>query len=446
MDFRSVIAMLEQQGKVVHVKSEVDPVHELAGIAKKFEGQAKVVVFDRVKGQKYPVACGLWWNRDIIGSLFGVKAGEVPGVFAAAGKSFQEKPVPPVIVENPPCQEEVSLTPNLYELTVPTLALEDGGAYFSNCIVIAKDPDTGVRNTSIHRLMITGKNRLAMLMDVGRHLRSYYERAEAKGQPLEITINNGVDPAVYVCATYPGTSISDDELGVASALNGGEPVRLSRSKTVTVEGLADAEVVIEGRMLPKIREPEGPFGEVSGFYAQKDNRWVVEVTAITNRKQPIMSTLLPGKEVWNSVGCTAEAAILAAISKMVGGVKNVYLSHGNCGFFGCVVQMEPTRPGMGKNAIMAAFAAFPPMSMVTVVNSDVNIFDAEDVMRAITTRCNVAEDMVIIKHAACHELNPATDYGVGTKFGFDCTIKPGQEERNKKVAFRDVDLSRYEIE
>ena len=348
MDFRSVIARLEQQGNVVHVKSEVDPVHELAGIAKKFEGQAKVVVFDRVKGQKYPVACGLWWNRDIIGSLFGVNAGEVPGVFAAAGKRFQEKPVLPVIVENPPCQEEVTLSPNLYELTVPTLALEDGGAYFSNCIVIAKDPDTGVRNTSIHRLMITGKNRLAMLMDVGRHLRSYYERAEAKGQPLEITINNGVDPAVYVCATYPGTSISDDELGVASALNGDEPVRLSHSKTVAVEGLADAEVVIEGRMLPKIREPEGPFGEVSGFYAQKDNRWVVEVTAITNRKQPIMSTLLPGKEVWNSVGCTAEAAILAAISKMVGGVKNVYLSHGNCGFFGCVVQMEPTRPAWAR--------------------------------------------------------------------------------------------------
>lgn len=52
---------------------------------------------------------------------------------------------------------------------------------------------------------------------------------------------------------------------------------------------------------------------------------------------------------------------------------------------------------------------------------------------------------VIIKHAACHELNPATDYGVGTKFGFDCTVKPGQEERNKKVAFQDVDLSRYDI-
>ena len=90
MDFRSVIAMLERQGKVVHVKSEVNPVHELAGIAKKFEGKEKVVVFDKVRGQKYPVACGLWWNRDVIGSLFGIKAGDVPGFFARAGKSFRK--------------------------------------------------------------------------------------------------------------------------------------------------------------------------------------------------------------------------------------------------------------------------------------------------------------------------------------------------------------------
>lgn len=89
MDFHSVIARLEQQGKVVHVKSEVDPVHELAGIAKKFEGQEKIVMFDRVKGQKYPVACGLWWNRDIIGSLFGVKRERFPAFSRQPGKAFR---------------------------------------------------------------------------------------------------------------------------------------------------------------------------------------------------------------------------------------------------------------------------------------------------------------------------------------------------------------------
>ena len=206
MDFKGAIEMLERRGKVVHVKSEVDPVHELAGIAKKFEGSERVVLFERVKGRRHPVVCGLWWNREIIGSLFGVSAGGVPELFAAAGARFRQNPVPPVVVEDPPCQEVESPEPDLGELTIPTLALGDGGAYFSNCVVIAKDPDTGVRNTSIHRLMITGKK------------------------------------------------------------------------------------------------------EVSGFYAKRDDRWVVEVLAVTHRRNPLMSTLLPGKEVWNSVGCTAEAA------------------------------------------------------------------------------------------------------------------------------------------
>jgi len=66
MDFKGAIEMLERRGKVVHVKSEVDPVHELAGIAKKFEGLERVVLFERVKGCRHPVVCGLWWNREII--------------------------------------------------------------------------------------------------------------------------------------------------------------------------------------------------------------------------------------------------------------------------------------------------------------------------------------------------------------------------------------------
>ena len=445
MDFRETLRTLDEAGMIAHVKSEVDLDHELAGIAKKFEGSNKALLFENVKGHDYPLACGVWWNRDVIGAMFGVSASEVPQHFANAAKSFQENPVAPVVVDDAPCQEVVSLDPDLYELSVPILALEDGGAYFDNSVIIAKDPDTGVRNTSIHRVMVTGKNRMTMLMDMGRNLRDYSERAEAKGEPLEITINNGVDPAVYVSSIYAGVPIDKDELGIASALRG-EPIRLSKSKTVGVEGIADAEVVIEARILPEIREPEGPFGEVSGYYAQRGDRWVVEVTAITHRENPVMHTLLPGKEVWNSVGTTGEGDILAKISSQIPGVKNVYLNHGNCGAYGCVVEMEPPRPGMGKNAIMAAFASFSQLSMVTVVNSDVDIYNCEDVMRAITTRCDVSRDMVVIPNSACHELNPSTDNGCGTKVGFDCTVHFGEEQRNRRVAFQDVELSQYDIQ
>ncbi len=229
MDFRQIIDQLDKQGKLIHVKSEVDCTHELAGIAKKFEGSDKAVLFEHVKGKDFPVVIGLWWNRDIIGSMFDLPGCDIPAFFGGACKKFKADPQLPVIIENAPCQEVVSLNPDLYTLTVPVLALEDGGPYFSNSVIIAKDPVTGVRNTSIHRCMIAGKNRLGILMDVGRHLRSYYERAEQMGKPLEITINNGVDPAVYVCATLGGIGIDEDELGVASVIRN-EPLKLSRSK------------------------------------------------------------------------------------------------------------------------------------------------------------------------------------------------------------------------
>ncbi|MDD4767683.1 MAG: UbiD family decarboxylase [Desulfotomaculaceae bacterium] len=444
MDLKEVIKKLEDAGKVVHIKTEVDLKHELAGFARKFEGK-QIVVFDKVKGSDFPVVCGLWWNRDNVAEVFDTNAKELPFIFAEAAKRFETSQIEPIVVENPPCQEVISLEPNLYEIPAPTLALKDGGPYFSNCVVIAKDPDTGVRNTSIHRLQIKAKDRLGLLLDMGRHLRDYYERAEKKGEPLEITINNGVDPAIYVSAIYAGTPITMDELGVASELRNKEPIKLSKSKTVNVEGIAEAQVVIEAEILPEVREPEGPFGEVSGYYAQEDNRWVVRVKAITRRKDPLIHTLLPGKEVWNSVGLCSEPGIFNTVSKQVGGLKNVHLNHGTCGFYGAFIQIDPTRKGMAKNAILSTFAAFPPLNMVVAVNSDVDIFDTEDVMRAIATRCIPEKDIFMVTGSACHELNPSTDNGYGTKLGFDCTVPIPASNKFEKVAFKEVDLNEYDF-
>lgn len=444
MDLQKVIAKLDEQGRLLRVKTEVDPVHELSGIAKKLEG-GKVVLFEKVKGSDIPVLGGLWWNRDNVGAMFDSDGKHVAQLFADAAAEFERNPMDCVVVEDAPCQEVVSLEPDLYELPVPTLALKDGGPYFSNCLIIAKDPDTGVRNTSIHRVQVTGKNRCGILMDMGRHLRDYYERAEKKGVPLEITINNGVDPATYVSAVYAGTPIVKDELGIAAALRG-EPVQLSKSKTVDVEGLAEAQIVIEGEILPHVRESEGPFAEVGGYYATKDDRWVVNVKAVTRRANPVFHTLIPGREVWNTVGLTGEPSILSTLSRQIPGIKDVYLNHGGCGGYGIVIQIDPKRKGFGKNAIMGAFAAFPLLNMAIAVNSDVDIYDSEDVMRALATRCDAEKDIFVVPGAACHELNPIMDNGYGAKVGFDCTVSFTENPKFERVSFRQIDLDDYVIE
>ncbi|MDR1709843.1 MAG: UbiD family decarboxylase, partial [Candidatus Accumulibacter sp.] len=328
MDYRKSLEKLAAEGRLARVKSEVDPVHELAGIAKAYEG-GKAVLFEKVKGSEFPLAIGLWWNRDNLASLFGVEKDELPFLLSRAMRSLSENAAPPVVVDDAPAQEVTMDEVDLLKIPVPTFALLDGGPYFSNCVVIAKDPDTGVRNTSIHRLMVRGKDKLGLLMDMGRHLRDYYERAEAKGQPLEVTINNGVDAAYYVAAITPSGAapIDVDELGVASYLLG-EPARLCKSRTVGVEGIADAQLIMEAEILPHVREPEGPFGEVSGYYASRADRWVVRVKAITHCRNPVISTLLPGKEVWTSVGLGVEANIFQTVSKQVKGLKKVYMTHG----------------------------------------------------------------------------------------------------------------------
>lgn len=443
MNLKECIAQLEQENRLIRISKEVDPQFELAGVAAKLEG-GKVALFEKVKGYAKPMICGLFWNREHLASLFDTTADHLPFVFGNAVKETDYEKFCPVVAENPISQEIIFESPDLYQIPTPTLALKDGGPYYSSSVVIAKDPETGVRNLSVHRLMVLGKNRLAILMDVGRHLRDYYERAEKMGKSLEITINNGVDPAIYFAAITPSSAvpIDQDELAVAGYLRKA-PIEISQSKTVGVEGIADAQVIIEGHILPEMREKEGPFGEVTGYYGLEDQRWVVEVKAITMQKEPIIQTLLPGKEVWNSVGLMAEASIFQTISRQLPGMKRVFLSHGGCGFYHAYVQMDPPRKGMAKNAILATFAAFPPLQMVTVVNSDIDIFNEEDVRRAMATRFVPDEDMILIPKSFGHELNPSTKGGYGAKVGFDCTHPLPKTLEYEKVTFMEINLEEY---
>lgn len=445
MDLKDCLKKMEAAGRLAHVRTPVDAVHELSGICAKLDG-GKALVFDHVKGYDYPVSTGMWWNRENVAAIFDKPVDQLSALFAEAVVSLRQAPVSPVVVADAPVQKIVMEEPDLTRLPIPTHALLDGGPYFSNCVIIAKDPDTGVRNTSIHRLMVAGKDRMGILMDMGRHLRDYYERAEARGEALEITINNGVHPAYFVAATTPSSAapLDVDELAVASYLLG-EPARLCKSRTVDVEGIADAQIVIEAEILPHVREPEGPFGEVSGYYATRADRWVVKVKAITMQENPIIHMLHPGREVWNGQGLGLEANLFQTIGKQVKGLKNVYMTHGGSHYH-VVLQMDPPNNGMAKNAICAAFAAFSDLQMVTVVNSDVNIYDAEDVERAMVTRCDPVRDIVIIPGAFGHELNPVVKDNMAAKMGFDCTYPVPKPIAYTRVSFADVDLSKYEID
>jgi 2,5-furandicarboxylate decarboxylase 1 len=446
IDLGECIERLAKNGDLARVCTEVDPVHELAGVSYRFEGQ-EVVLYERVKGHSFPVLVGLYWNRAILARLFDCSTPQLPFVVADAVQEWQRKPIEPEVVDQAPANEILEAEVDLYKLPIPTHALGDGGPYIDSAVVIARDPDTGTRNASIYRARVVGPDRLTVQLDAGRHVRDYYERVESRGKPLEVTLNNGVGPAIHIASIVPASAapIDTDELGVASSFTG-RPLQLLRSQTVAVEGLADAQFVLEAEMLPEVREPEGPFAEVTGYYASRDDRWVVRVKKITRRKDPVWQTILSGKEVYNSVGLVGEAAVYRLVSRQVRDVKAVYFSHGGCGFYHAIVQLKKSMEGTAKNAILATFAAFPSLKMVTAVDEDVDITNAEDVEWAMATRFRPDTGLIQVPAARGHELNPSTDQGLGMKIGFDATAPYPRPKAYERVKMADVDPSDFDIQ
>src|SRR5574340_963747 len=382
VDLQACIARLEQIGQLVRVKTEVDPRHELAGIAKRFEGGPSVL-FERVAGSRFPVLIGLLWNRATVGQLFGLAKEEVPFRIAAAISPWRadRSALAPRLLERAPANEVVAI-------------------------------------------------------------------AEKRGQPLPVTINNGVGLAPWIVSTLP--RLGDGKPTIAHHLVG-RPIDWVRARTVDVPAYADAQFVIEAEIVPGVREAEAPFAEVTGYYGQRAERWVMRVKAITRRAQPVFHTVLSGKEVWNAVGFTAEAAIFAALKDHVPEVRAVYLPPGGCGFYAAVVQVENARPGLGPEVIRRTFAAFKSLQRVTVVDTDVDLFDPVDVEWATTTRFDPGKDLVLLPDQEGHILNPVVTIdadGKGgriTKIGIDAMAPYQGGFAFQRVQFQPVDLSKYEI-
>jgi 2,5-furandicarboxylate decarboxylase 1 len=450
-DLALIIDDLDAMGRLVRVRSEVDPVHDLAGIAAEFEGGPRAVLFEKVKGHPYPVFTGLYWSRDLLADLLGRPERTLPQYVSTCIRNWQQRPVDPVVVKTGQVREVTEKTVDLAKLPIPVHALKDGGPYFDAGVVVARDPDTGVRNASIQRFMVWDRNTLHINIDAGRHLELYLNKAAAKGKFLAFTLNVGVGPGLHFAAATPAEAApaDTDELGIASEFHG-KPLELCKSDCSDVELVADAMIALECEMRPGELGEEGPFAEVTGYYARREPRPVVHVKRIHRRKQPVFQTILSGKEVWNSVGLLGEANVLTLVSRQVPGVKDVYFTHGGCGFYHAVVQLAQKRAGWSKQAILATFAAFPPLKMVTIVDDDVDIRSASDVEWAMATRLNPQTGIMVIENTFGHGLNPSFPDYFGHKVGFDaCRPFPFRYEHDraftKKMALDGLDLVAPEV-
>ncbi|HUA50813.1 MAG TPA: UbiD family decarboxylase [Candidatus Sulfotelmatobacter sp.] len=446
-DLARIVDKLDAGGRLVRVHSEVDLEHDLAGLAAAFEGGPRAVLFERVKGHEDPVFTGLYWSRELLGDLLGKPERGLPAYVSSCIRNWQQRPIDPAVVETGPVLEVTENRVDLSRLPIPIHAEKDGGPYFDAAVVIARDPETGVRNASIQRFMVTGPDTMGINIDAGRHLELYLNKAAERGKPLPFTLNVGVGPGLHFAAATPAEAApaDTDELGIASEFHGA-PLELVRGTKSDVEMVAHAMYALECEMIPGELTDEGPFAEVTGYYARREPRPKVHVRALHRRRRPIFQTILSGKEVYNSVGLLGEANVLALLQRQVPGVRDVYFSHGGSGFYHAVVSIAQTRAGWSKQAILAAFAAFPPLKMVTVVDDDVDIRNASDVEWAMSTRLDPRTGIITIDNIFGHGLNPSFPDYLGAKVGFDATRAYPHRYEHDRAFYKKVSTAAYDIE
>lgn len=392
-------------------------VHEVAAIANRLDGTT-ASLFPHPDGHSGTVVSGLVSSRAWMAEALGVSQEALVGHMQAAATN----PVPFREVPSGPAQEVVhdSDIDLLRLLPIPTHNEYDSGPYISAGLTIARDPETGVQNVAIHRCQISGPNRIGILL-LPRHTDHFFRKAEAAGQALEVALVIGVDPATLL-SSQAIVPLGLDELEIAGALRGA-PLDVVRCKTNQVRVPADAEIVIEGRLLPRTREPEGPFGEFPQYYGERADRHVLHVDAVTHRTRPIFHTIVGGGLEHLLLGAIPrEATILASLQRNFPGVQDVHLSLGGVGRYHLYVKLRKTQNGEGKNVLLGAFAAHYDIKHAVVVDTDVDIHDPAEVEWAIATRFQADRDLVVIPHSQGSKLDPSTEQGVGAKMGLDATI------------------------
>jgi UbiD family decarboxylase len=412
----SLKTYIEAFPEVEVIEKEVSREYEITKILK--ENPTKPVLFDNLDG--YKAIGNLWSTRERIARGIGCQQEEMVFKILEAMKN----PIATKVVEDSPFFKNSLKDFDLRESPIPKWFPEDGGHYITSGIVVAELD--GKRNMSYHRCMVIGENTLVARL-VPRHLYAMHKAAMDRGEELEIAIMIGVCPHILIPA---GMSVSyeTDELEIASALR-----KMTVGEEVDVVEIENgpnvpawAEYCFQGRITDETAK-EGPFADITGTYDIVRDEPVMEIDRIYHTDDPIFHALIPGGyEHYYFMGMPREPVIYEAVSKAVAKVNGVRLTEGGCCWLHGVVSIEKHAEGDAKNAILAAFGAHPSMKKVTVVDSDVNIYDDRDVEWAVATRFQAHKDLILIEGTKGSSVDPSNE-GLSTKTGLDATKPIGKE-------------------
>ena len=436
--FRSALRRLERAGRLARVSRTVDPELEAASLMKHHDA-GPAILFEHVKGHGVPVVGNVFATPESSETAAGLSR---DGLRAALARGLRTD-VEPETVSDAPAQQNVWRPGDIdlgRQLPVLKHAPGDGGRFVTAGVLIVRDPLTGVRNASFHRLQLVGPDRVAVKIDHGRHLGRAVEHAVEMGVELPVAACIGTDVALIYAASTMGALMPEDrdELCAAGGCRGrGLPV--APAVSVDVDVPAETEIVIEGVIEPGRPVTEGPFGEFVGYASPAGPAPTIDVTALTARNEPVYHAINgAGRETVVLRKHVLEVAALEAVRPVTGIVGDVALPAGGLHRFHLVMALSKRSErddGMGRNAALAAFGALKDLNMIVLVDDDIDLHDPVDVEYALATRFDAVQDLVVLPGMRGHEYVRTAQAGVGTKAILDASVPYARRSDFERIAF-----------
>jgi 4-hydroxy-3-polyprenylbenzoate decarboxylase len=446
-DLRAWIDAAEGIGQLRRVREAVSRNEEMGAITylAHHEIGAPALLFENITGS--PRGFRALWNP--LGSSvdrFALSIGEPAGLgvmeLIARCKRKFDHPIPPVYVESEgaPVNENHLVDEKVDIRGFPAARhwAGDGGEYIGTCdAVITRDPDGGWLNVGCYRQMVQGKNQVGLYLSPGKDARLHIERYWARNEPCEIVACWGIEPALFIAASqsFPKTVSELDFVGGML----GRPVELVKGQVGSLPYPAHAEIVMEGILQPNSLKLEGPFGEFTGYYGRPEGlAFLVDVKAVHYRDNPILTHALmadyPANECALLYSVARSARIWNDLDTLgVPGIKGVYAHPAAAGGFSMtIVSLEQRYPGHAPQVL--ALAAQCPggaylSKWIIAVDEDVDPSNMNQVIWAMSTRCNPVEDIDLLRQTWSTGLDPSQNPPENRPYGSKALINACMEHR-----------------
>jgi len=457
---RRTLDFLKQENELLVIDNEVNPMLEVAGITKALDN-GPALLFQNVKG--YPnqrILTGLFSRGERVAKIFNVSD---PRKWKFKGLEAIRNPVPPIAVDSGPCQEIVTDkdidVPKTMPITQQTET--DVGRVLSGGIVLIKGADIG-SCISYKRTHFRGKDWASMAFYPRSHFEYWVLQCRKERRNLPLTINICPSPAVQAVAAggfVPSAiPVGTDELAIAGGLQE-MPVEICKARTVDAYAIANSEWVIEGyidtnQIVWESEEGEkredswSPFfPESHGHLGRAQTTYKFEVTAITCRRDnPIFNAPLAHSFEYHYMATSINEAVLFELlnQRCPGLVIDVNTLQGMMGLLGIVIRVRKQRKRDEehiRDLILAAWASCSALRTVIVVDEDVDIYNADEIIWALNTRVNPNEDVILMSPSTTEKaIGPAAP---GRRMGFDATVPIEHKQLYSRGEFLKVDLERW---